>query len=92
MFTALELPACSARDRQSRASTFAPVARIFSTRSSGYDAAPVMTGMGSICWVDVTICPPGRRNDSHRAASNSSKDTMWSASPRSITGDATRSP
>ena len=58
-FTAFEEPASSASFRQSRASTLAPAAFIFSTRFSGYWAAPVMTGMGSICWVLVTICPSG---------------------------------
>ena len=39
------------------------------------------TGIGSICWVDVTICPPGFKYSIQRAASSSSKDTIKSASP-----------
>ena len=35
-----------------------------------------MTGMGSICWVLVTMVPVGLRYSSHRADSSSSKETM----------------
>ena len=35
-----------------------------------------MTGIGSICWVLVTICPSFFRKDSQRAASRISKETM----------------
>ena len=69
------------------ASTLMPLARILSTRSSGYLARPAMTGIGSICWVLVTIWPVGFRYSIQRAASSSSKETMKSASPLSMMGE-----
>ena len=44
MFTDFAVPACSARVRQSRASTLIPALAIVSVRFSGYSAAPVITG------------------------------------------------
>ena len=49
------------------------------SRSAGYAAAPVITGMGLICWVLVISVPPFLRKSTYLAASRISNEMITSA-------------
>ena len=79
-FIAQELPELRKHDLR-------VIANISGNTPEGYSAAPIITGMGSTCWVFTTITPSGFKSASHRAASIFSKDTIKSASPLSMMGE-----